>query len=68
MIFCVEDDENIRDLIVYTLENTGFQAQGFEEGKCFRAALGHEKPDLVHGCNAARRGRSLTAEGSSCKQ
>ena len=47
MIFCVEDDENIRDLIVYTLENTGFQAQGFEDGKCFRAALGHEKPDLV---------------------
>ena len=47
MIFCVEDDENIRDLIVYTLENTGFQAQGFEDGKCFKAALGHEKPDLV---------------------
>ena len=47
MIFCVEDDDNIRDLIVYTLENTGFQAQGFEDGKCFRAALGHEKPDLV---------------------
>ena len=32
MIFCVEDDENIRDLIVYTLENTGFKAQGFEDG------------------------------------
>ena len=47
MIFCVEDDENIRDLIVYTLENTGFQAQGFEDGKCFRAALGQEKPDLI---------------------
>lgn len=47
MIFCVEDDENIRDLIVYTLENTGFKAQGFEDGKCFKAALGHEKPDLV---------------------
>lgn len=47
MIFCVEDDENIRDLIVYTLENTGFKAQGFEDGKCFKDALGHEKPDLV---------------------
>lgn len=47
MIFCVEDDENIRDLIVYTLENTGFKAQGFEDGKCFKAALGHQKPDLV---------------------
>ena len=29
MIFCVEDDSNIRELVVYTLESTGFQARGF---------------------------------------
>ena len=29
MIFCVEDDANIRQLVVYTLESTGFQAKGF---------------------------------------
>ena len=29
MIFCVEDDANIRKLIVYTLQSTGFEAQGF---------------------------------------
>ena len=30
MIFCVEDDSNIRELVVYTLETTGFKALGFE--------------------------------------
>ena len=30
MIFCVEDDNNIRDLLVYTLETTGFHARGLE--------------------------------------
>lgn len=47
MIFCVEDDENIRDLIVYTLGNTGFKAQGFEDGRSFREALKKERPELV---------------------
>ena len=31
MIFCVEDDSNIRELVIYTLETTGFKARGFEE-------------------------------------
>ena len=47
MIYCVEDDDNIRDLIVYTLENTGFPAAGFEDGKAFRAAMKKEVPELV---------------------
>ncbi len=47
MIYCVEDEENIRDLIVYTLENTGFKARGFEDGKSFREALREETPELV---------------------
>lgn len=47
MIYCVEDDENIRDLIVYTLENTGFQAKGFEDGKSFKEALRETKPELI---------------------
>lgn len=33
MIYCVEDDSSIRDLLVYTLQNTGFEAKGFETGK-----------------------------------
>ena len=47
MIFCVEDDSNIRDLVVYTLETTRFQARGFEEGKSFLEALALETPDLI---------------------
>jgi FixJ family two-component response regulator len=33
LIYCVEDDENIRELILYALKNAGFEAQGFESGK-----------------------------------
>ena len=47
MIFCVEDDSNIRELVVYTLETTGFQARGSEEGKSFLEALALETPDLI---------------------
>ena len=47
MIFCVEDDSNIRELVVYTLETKGFQARGFEEGKSFLEALALETPDLI---------------------
>ena len=31
MIYCVEDDAGIRELVVYTLRNTGFEADGFED-------------------------------------
>ena len=47
MIFCVEDDDNIRELVVYTLESTGFQARGFEDGSSFLEALALETPELV---------------------
>ena len=47
MIFCVEDDSNIRELVVYTLETTGFKARGFEDGKDFLEALALETPELV---------------------
>lgn len=33
MIYYVEDDMSIRELVIYTLRNTGFQALGFEDGK-----------------------------------
>ena len=47
MIFCVEDDSNIRELVIYTLETTGFEARGFGDGKAFQEALLTEIPDLV---------------------
>ncbi len=47
MIYCVEDDENIRELVIYTLKTTGFKAVGFGDGESFRAALQEEKPELI---------------------
>lgn len=47
MIWCVEDDASIRDIEVYTLTSTGFDARGFDDGVSFWSALQTEKPDLV---------------------
>ena len=47
MIWCVEDDASIRDIEVYTLTSTGFEARGFDDGVSFWSALQTEKPDLV---------------------
>lgn len=47
MIWCVEDDASIRDIEVYALTSTGFEARGFEDGVSFWDALQCEKPELV---------------------
>lgn len=47
MIWCVEDDASIRDIEVYALQSTGFEARGFEDGTSFWEALKTEKPELV---------------------
>ena len=47
MIWCVEDDSSIRDIEVYALTSTGFEAKGFEDGDSFWHALQSEKPELI---------------------
>ena len=47
MIWCVEDDASIRDIEVYTLSSTGFEARVFDDGVSFWSALQTQKPDLV---------------------
>ena len=47
MIFCVEDDSNIRELVIYTLNSTGMKARGFENGNTFMKALESDTPELV---------------------
>lgn len=47
MIFCVEDDDAIRELMIYTLRSTGFEARGFADGESFFKALQNEMPRLV---------------------
>ena len=47
MIFCVEDDSGIRDLMIYALNAAGFEARGFSNGGDFFRALEEELPELV---------------------
>lgn len=47
MIFCVEDDAGIRDLMIYTLSASGFRAVGFENAREFYAALADDTPELI---------------------
>ena len=47
MIWCVEDDASIRDIEVYALQSTGFEAKGFEDGTSFWEALRTGRPELV---------------------
>ena len=47
MIWCVEDDPSIREIIVYALNSTGIEAFGFEDGQIFWDTLQEKQPDLV---------------------
>ena len=47
MIYCVEDERNIRELLVYTLHSTGFEAKGLENGTQLFEELGNLIPDLI---------------------
>lgn len=47
MIYLVEDDESIRELVIYTLKSQGFEAKGFERPSLFWKALEKEHPSLV---------------------
>lgn len=47
MIYCVEDDSGIRDLMVYTLKVSGFDALGFESSSGFWQAVKRERPELI---------------------
>lgn len=47
MIYLVEDDDSIRELVLYTLHTTGFEAEGFQNAAGFWQALEKELPQLV---------------------
>lgn len=47
MIYCLEDERNIRELIVYTLQSSGFDAIGFGNSKGLFEAVNREKPELI---------------------
>jgi len=47
MIYCVEDDRSIRELMLYALQASGFEAEGFETGDCLFSALAVCRPQLI---------------------
>ena len=47
MIFCVEDDNSIRELMLYTMKSQGFQAVGFPDAASFWDGMRGEKPELI---------------------
>ena len=47
MIYYVEDDENIRQLLLYALAQSGIEAQGMPDDAAFRAACARRLPDVV---------------------
>jgi len=46
-IYIVEDDENIREIVIYALNSAGFEATGFEAGEEFLSVLETKLPSLV---------------------
>ena len=47
MIFLVEDDDSIRELVLYTLNNSGLEAEGFARPSEFWQAMEHRTPALI---------------------
>ncbi len=47
MIYCLEDDDSIRELLVYTLQGAGMDAEGFDRPSAFWAGMQHALPHLV---------------------
>jgi two-component system alkaline phosphatase synthesis response regulator PhoP len=73
MIYLVEDDDSIRDLVVYTLNNSGLEARGFSKGEDFWPAVKAAQPALVlldimlpgeDGLSILKRLRSSPATGA----
>ena len=73
LIYLVEDDNSIRELVAYTLHSAGFEAEGFERPSAFWRACAERRPDLVlldlmlpeeDGLQVLKRLRSLPASRS----
>ncbi len=47
MIYCVEDDDSIRQLEVYALQSAGLDVLGFADAKSFQSAIKDTKPELI---------------------
>lgn len=46
-IWCIEDDININNLVVYAMESSGYEVRGFVNYTEFEQAMGEDRPDLL---------------------
>ena len=71
VIYCVEDESSIRNLMIYTLNASGFDAQGFASGEELFKALEQQRPQLIlldimlPGMDGLEILRTLRAHGST---
>jgi len=47
MIYSVEDESDIRGMVLYALRQSGFEAEGFDSAQSFWSACERERPELV---------------------
>lgn len=47
LIYVVEDDRNIQEIEVFALKNSGYEVEGFENGREFKKGLENQVPDLI---------------------
>lgn len=47
MIYLLEDDDGIRNFVLYALRSSGFEAEGFDAPSAFRTAMAERLPDLL---------------------
>ena len=47
MIYLLEDDDSIRELVIYTLNSQGMEARGFAQPSAFWEAMGEQTPSLA---------------------
>ena len=45
LVYYVEDDASIRGAVLYALNSTGFEAEGFEDGESFFEAVSQQLPE-----------------------
>ena len=51
MIYCVEDDDAIRELMIYSLKTAGFEARGFADAEAFWPVIEQELPVFFKNMN-----------------
>jgi two-component system alkaline phosphatase synthesis response regulator PhoP len=47
MIYCIEDDQSIRELLAYALQKEGYETRLFEDGSTLLEVISEKTPELI---------------------